>query len=128
MPKEFTRRELMRSITAGGLVVAGTMTPLSSLLANQAEQASVRGPLPPGPPVTRTPATIINGKVVQPQRELSILRKTGVLVVGGGPAGTAAALAARRLGVDVTIVEPDQSEEAPVTPSKATYKSPAVVP
>jgi ribulose 1,5-bisphosphate synthetase/thiazole synthase len=33
------------------------------------------------------------------------LRKTGVLVVGGGPAGTAAALSARLLGVDVTIVE-----------------------
>jgi NADPH-dependent 2,4-dienoyl-CoA reductase/sulfur reductase-like enzyme len=36
---------------------------------------------------------------------LSVLRKTGVLVIGGGPAGTAAALSARRLGVDVTLVE-----------------------
>ena len=104
MSKEVTRRELMRSI-AGGLVVAGTMTPLSALIANQGESGAVRGPQPPGPPATRTPATIVAGKVVQPRRELSILRKTGVLVVGGGPAGTAAALAARRLGVDVTIVE-----------------------
>ena len=47
----------------------------------------------------------IDGKVIQPQRELAILKKTGVLVVGGGPAGTAAALSARRLGVDVTLVE-----------------------
>lgn len=103
MPKEISRRELMRSITAGGLVVAGTMTPLSSLLAQQ--RSAVRGPQPPERQAARRPATVVNGKVVQPQRELSILRKTGVLVVGGGPAGTAAALAARRLGVDVTLVE-----------------------
>jgi hypothetical protein len=105
MPKELSRRELLRTITAGGLVVAGTMTPLSSLIAETPEQAPVRGPQPAGPPVTRTPAMLANGKVVQPQRELAILKRTGVLVVGGGPAGTAAALAARRLGVDVTIVE-----------------------
>jgi len=42
---------------------------------------------------------------VQPQRELDVLHKTEVLVVGGGPAGTAAALSARRLNVDVTLVE-----------------------
>lgn len=95
----------MRSITAGGLVVAGTMTPLSSLLAAPAGQGAVAGPVPQGAPVTRTPATLLNGKVIQPRREISILKKTEVLVVGGGPAGTAAALAARRLGVDVTIVE-----------------------
>jgi len=103
MPKELSRRELIRSITAGGLVVAGTMTPLASML--EAQSGAVRGPQPPGPPVGRTPATIADGKVVQPRRELSILRKTDVLVVGGGPAGTAAALSARRLGVDVTLVE-----------------------
>ena len=103
MPKELSRRELMRSITAGGLVVAGGMVPLSSLLAQGKD--AVRGPQPPGPAVKRAPATIVGGKVIQPQRELSILRKTGVLVVGGGPAGTAAALSARRLDVDVTLVE-----------------------
>jgi hypothetical protein len=105
MSRELTRRELMRSISAGGLVVAGSMTPLSSLLFSQAEKAAVRGPQPPGPAITRTPAALLDGKVVQPRRELSILKKTEVLVVGGGPAGTAAALSARRLGVDVTIVE-----------------------
>lgn len=81
------------------------MTPLSSLLAGQAQPAAVRGPQPSGPSIARTPASLLDGKVIQPRRELSILRKTEVLVVGGGPAGTAAALSARRLGVDVTIVE-----------------------
>jgi ribulose 1,5-bisphosphate synthetase/thiazole synthase len=96
---------MIRSFATGGLVVAGTMTPLSSLLAVQGEQSATRGPQPPGPYVPRIPATIVDGKVFQPRRELTILRKTGVLVVGGGPAGTAAALSARRLGVDVTLVE-----------------------
>jgi len=103
MSNEITRRNLIRSITTGGLFLAGTMTPLSSALGAQAGGA-VRGPQKQANAV-RTPATLNNGKVVQPTRELSILRKTGVLVVGGGPAGTAAALAARRLGVDVTLVE-----------------------
>jgi ribulose 1,5-bisphosphate synthetase/thiazole synthase len=105
MSKEMTRREWMRSITAGGLVVAGTMTPVSSLLASQGISGAIRGPQPPGPAALRTPATIVDGRVVQPRRELAILRKTAVLVIGGGPAGTAAALSAKRLGVDVTLVE-----------------------
>jgi ribulose 1,5-bisphosphate synthetase/thiazole synthase len=104
MARELSRRELMHSIAAGGLVVAGTMTPLSSLMAFQDPKA-VRGPQPPSPAAARTPATLVEGKVIQPRRELTILRKTGVLVVGGGPAGTAAAFSARRLGVDVTLVE-----------------------
>jgi hypothetical protein len=95
----------MRSIAAGGLVVAGSMTPLSSILASPASQGAIRGPQQPDQDAKRIPATISNGKILQPQRELRVLRKTGVLVVGGGPAGTAAALSAKRLGVDVTLVE-----------------------
>ncbi|NLT66098.1 MAG: FAD-dependent oxidoreductase [Acidobacteria bacterium] len=105
MPKEITRRELMRSITAVGLFVAGTMTPLSSIVAAQTGKVRTRGPQKQRPSAPRSPATLADGRVVQPRRELSILRKTDVLVVGGGPAGTAAALSARRLGVDVTLVE-----------------------
>jgi ribulose 1,5-bisphosphate synthetase/thiazole synthase len=104
MSKKVTRRELLGSIT-GGLVVAGTMTPLSSLWAAQNQPGAVREPQPGSSAGKRNPATLVNGKVEQPRRELFILRKTEVLVVGGGPAGTAAALSAKRLGVDVTIVE-----------------------
>lgn len=50
-------------------------------------------------------ATLVDGKVIQPLRELPILDKTDVLVVGGGPAGVVAAIAARRAGVSVTLVE-----------------------
>ncbi|MCF7974955.1 MAG: FAD-dependent oxidoreductase [Phycisphaerae bacterium] len=50
-------------------------------------------------------ARLINGTVIQPERTLPILSQTDVLVVGGGPAGIVAAIAARRAGSRVTLVE-----------------------
>lgn len=54
---------------------------------------------------SRFAARLREGKVIQPERELPVLRTTEVLVVGGGPAGVAAAIAARRAGAEVTLVE-----------------------
>ncbi len=106
MSKDLTRRELMRrSITAGGLFAAGSLMPVASTLANQATGTQARPPQSPVQSRSRIPATIVGDKVVQPQRELPVLRKTNLLVIGGGPAGTAAAFSAKRLGVDVTLVE-----------------------
>ncbi len=42
---------------------------------------------------------------LEPAREVPVFAETDVLVVGGGPAGTAAAIAADRLGADVLLVE-----------------------
>ena len=50
-------------------------------------------------------AVLVNGKVIQPRRELPVLDTTDVLVVGGGSAGVVAAIAAKRAGVNVTLVE-----------------------
>ncbi|MGA3140110.1 MAG: FAD-dependent oxidoreductase [Xanthobacteraceae bacterium] len=43
--------------------------------------------------------------IVEPERKVPVLAETDVLVVGGGPAGTAAAIAAARLGADVLLAE-----------------------
>ncbi len=54
---------------------------------------------------TATCPSLVNGEVIQPARKLSLLGSTDVLVVGGGPAGVAAAIAAKRAGADVILVE-----------------------
>jgi ribulose 1,5-bisphosphate synthetase/thiazole synthase len=44
-------------------------------------------------------------KITEPAREIDVIHQTDVLVVGSGPGGLAAALAAARTGVNVTLVE-----------------------
>jgi len=44
-------------------------------------------------------------KITEPARDIDVIHTTDVLVVGSGPGGLAAALAAARTGVSVTLVE-----------------------
>ncbi len=46
-----------------------------------------------------------NGRVCEPAKELPVFHTTDVVVVGGGPAGFAAAVAAASAGVKVALVE-----------------------
>jgi hypothetical protein len=45
------------------------------------------------------------GSIEEPARQIPIFRDCDVLVVGGGPSGTAAAIAAARCGADVILLE-----------------------
>ena len=50
-------------------------------------------------------AFLKGGKVFRPAKEIPVFHETDVVVVGGGPAGFAAAVAAARTGANVALVE-----------------------
>jgi ribulose 1,5-bisphosphate synthetase/thiazole synthase len=52
------------------------------------------------------PSTNASGRTItEPEKEIPVLAETDVLVIGGGPAGTAAAVAASRTGAETYLVE-----------------------
>jgi len=112
MKNPISRRELLRILSAAGFgTVLATRTVADevgkkgvSAKAVSSGWESVRKQIPVAPR-DRYPATLVGGRVIQPQRPLPVIQETDVLVVGGGAAGFAAAVSAARAGVKTTIVE-----------------------
>jgi len=100
-----TRRDLMRLLSAAGLgsAFAGTVVPETSgdSKGTPVPERKLIEPTPRSYP----PAALRDGVVVQPERTLPVLEQVDVLVVGGGAAGFAAAVAAARAGASTAIVE-----------------------
>jgi ribulose 1,5-bisphosphate synthetase/thiazole synthase len=58
--------------------------------------------------IAKTPVLLsqVTGKTIrEPEKQIPVLAETDVLVIGGGPAGTAAAIAASRTGAETYLVE-----------------------
>ena len=107
MKKNISRRQLLRLLSAAGLGSAFASYTVADETGSELPQKSVvpEGKLVPNANYPFYPAQIVNGKVIQPERGLPIYQETDVLVVGGGPAGFAAAISAARAGVKTTIIE-----------------------
>jgi len=102
----FTRRRLLKLLTAAGLgapfatrLVADEVNP------NAPRTVQPENVVVPNAPRDRFAACLVDGKVVQPERPLAVMHETDVLVVGGGPAGFTAAVAAARAGAKTALVE-----------------------
>jgi threonine dehydrogenase-like Zn-dependent dehydrogenase len=104
-----TRRNLMKILGAAGFgtAIAATVRTDRPVLAAAppVEGSGFAGKVIPPTGAPHVPATIVNGQIVQPQRTVPMMHETDVLVVGGGSAGVMAAIAAKRAGAKVAILE-----------------------
>ncbi|MBN2476132.1 MAG: FAD-dependent oxidoreductase [Pirellulales bacterium] len=104
MDDSLNRRDWLRTLGASGLAAGlGAWHAGHAAAQESGFQSSVIDQHEVQP--NRACPSLTDGKVIQPRRELPVVHQTDVLVVGGGPAGVCAAIAARRAGVDVTLVE-----------------------
>ena len=114
-----TRREALKFLAAGGAAVAGGAALGEEIAAGARRVGLPKGcigdPKQPwfGQHVFPLPHTIEDGpscfrkdgKVMRPAAEIPVFHQADVVVVGGGPAGFAAAVSAARTGAKVALVE-----------------------
>ncbi len=104
MHDSMNRREWLRFLGGSGLAAGmGTWAATAQQARGSGFQSSIlaRHKIEEN----RANPVVVDGRVMQPQRELPILHHTDVLVLGGGSAGVCAAIAAKRAGAEVCLVE-----------------------
>ena len=107
MKNGITRRDCLRIMGISGLGIGSSSVIGKQLSTRDIGESGFQSSVITANKVqeNRSNAVLKDGRVIQPQRQLPVLTETDVLVVGGGSAGIVAAIAARRAGAKVTIVE-----------------------
>ena len=108
MSDGMNRRDWLRRLTTTGVAAGlGSCAARSVAAQDPGESSGFQSSVINSEEVqaNRASPSLDKGRVIQPARELPILHSTDVLVVGGGPAGICAAIAAKRAGADVMLVE-----------------------
>ncbi|MDO5581135.1 MAG: FAD-dependent oxidoreductase [Planctomycetia bacterium] len=105
MEDRFSRRDLLRIFGAGAAVSSASYFSLNQkAYADLAEtKGAKRGTVYDGKDAV--PCQIKDGKIFRPAADVPTIESTDVLVLGAGPAGCCAAIAAARAGVKVLLVE-----------------------
>jgi hypothetical protein len=102
---DLTRRDWIKMLGVG----TGFTVGLNALYDNEVQaDLRVRKDAPLGKTAKglhTPPCRLDDGKIIRPQSVIPKISETDVLVVGGGAAGTTAAIAAARAGAKVTLVE-----------------------
>ena len=101
---DLTRRDWMKSLGLGAGLAAGLGAfAEQEALADFRSRKAAAGT--PAKGLATPPCRLEGGTVVRPQSPIPNIAETDVLVVGGGAAGTMAAVAAARAGAKVALVE-----------------------
>lgn len=105
MDNNVSRRDLLKIFSAGAFTTGAAYLALNQKAYGDMAMRKdvVRGRQSDGSEAT--PCRIKDGKIIRPAADVPTIEQTDVLVVGGGPAGCVAAIAAARAGLKVTLVE-----------------------
>jgi len=101
---DLTRRDWMKSLGLGAGFAAGLgVFADNAALADFRTRDAAAGT--PANGLATPPCRLEHGTILRPQSPIPTIAETDVLVVGGGAAGTTAAIAASRAGAKVALVE-----------------------
>ncbi|MBP5227867.1 MAG: FAD-dependent oxidoreductase [Kiritimatiellae bacterium] len=106
---DYSRREMLRRMgigSAAGLGLWATGGRADTTDGDPEYAGFAKNLFKVAPSMSDVPsAAIVDGKVIQPAREIPVFHEADVVVVGGGAAGFAAAVAASRTGAKTALVE-----------------------